>query len=73
MNERIPKHLREIHGETGRQWKARKRKEFKKVIEAFDKFRRGCAYANGYNKYCLPLEKALDGWRKAMSVEEWGR
>ena len=65
----------DIIGQYGgkRQFKIQKRREMNAVLKAFDEFRLGCAYVEGYQEFCDDTEKALSGWREKMSVKNWGR
>lgn len=55
---------------TLRQFKQRKRKEFKAIIQAFEQYRLGAAYAP-YDTYIL--QRCLAEGLKSLSVKEWGR
>ncbi len=64
---RLPKYL----GCTQRTWKARKRREWKAVIAAFEAFRIGCAFTPVY-----PVEllgELLNRNTRLLSAKEWGR
>lgn len=56
-----------------RAFKAAKRKEFRAVVEAYEKFRQGCEYVRGYQADEGDLERSLKQWKESMSVKNWGR
>jgi len=58
---------------TNRGFKEQKRKEFRAVIEAYETFRRGCAYVPGFHQNAKNLAESLEGWKEAMNVKNWGR
>jgi hypothetical protein len=59
---------------TQRQWKSRKRQEFKKVLKAFGIYRFGCAYAPGWvDRDIDKLGVLLESVKEKLSVKEWGR
>lgn len=58
-----------IHG-TLRQFKQRKRREFRAIVQAFERYRLGCAFAP-YETH--KLARCLKEGVMKLSVKEWGR
>lgn len=56
--------------DTMRQFKARKRREFRAIVKAFEVYKIGCAYAP-YQTGALD-QSLRDGVRQ-LSVKQWGR
>jgi hypothetical protein len=61
--------------ETANQFKARKRRELKAVIQAFAVFRCGCGATPGYSYFTAnQINDALLVWKKQLSTNVgWGR
>lgn len=65
----IPRYAR-YADETVRQFKQRKRREIRIVLQAFDRFRLGCAYAPGFS--CVgEIQQLLEQIKLACAVKKW--
>ncbi len=63
--------LKEL-GITQREWKARKRKEMKKILKSMDDFHYGCAYTPISSDFCRSIQHIKD-LAEHFSVKTWGR
>lgn len=64
--------LRNMSLTTQRQFRRRKRAEWRKVLAAIDTYRRGCVYINGYDVF-KAFEQHADQITRAISPKEWGQ
>lgn len=55
----LPTHILSREQLTMRQWKAKKRKEFREIKKAFNSFRDGCAFTPVHHKI-HDLEETID-------------
>lgn len=69
----IPKWLLEKEGITARQWKARKRRELKEAIRAFDVYFIGCAFTPAKDGQDGRIKDAFKSLKQVLSVKNWGR
>lgn len=62
-------------GITTRAWKAKKRKELKAIMDAFNVYLGGCAHCPGYGNgsEIQALEEQLRKMIDTHSVKKWGR
>lgn len=65
----IPKSARKP-GESVRQFKARKRRELRATIVAFDLFRSGCAFVPGHD-YVRLVSGGLAAMQRQCTVARW--
>lgn len=65
----FPKHI----ACTKREWKARKRREWREVVRALETFLVGAAYTPIHDKFWALLTKDVRAMTKRLSVKEWGR
>ena len=65
---KLPPHLRT----TQRNWKVRKRHEWKSVLMALERYRFGCAFTPDENA-TRQLYEAAEAITKSLSMKEWGR
>jgi hypothetical protein len=75
----LPSHIRG----TNRQWKQRKRREWKAVLKAIDTFRMGCAFTPAYERKDTPTSREPAPWdtletpvkeiSQRLSLKTWGR
>ncbi|MGI9353598.1 MAG: hypothetical protein ACR2PF_00310 [Rhizobiaceae bacterium] len=57
---------------TAREFKQRKRAEWRAVRKAFDDYRLGCAASPAYGHDIDELERILDHVEEKQSVKQWG-
>lgn len=70
---KVPKQVLANMGlSTQRQFKQRKRQELKKLIEAFEEYRLGCAFCP-YDGDAQSIDFYLKRMKQTHSVKEWGR
>lgn len=72
MND-IPKWLLEQEGVTQREWKTRKRRELKTVIDVFRIYHIGCAYTPAKSGEVGRILEDFKSLKEALSVKNWGR
>ena len=70
---KAPQWLLKDLGITQRQWKSRKRKELKMIIEAYDAYVLGSAYCPSYGKESSALGIVLNMMKNSHSIKGWGR
>ena len=69
----IPEYVKRNMGLRGnRDYKQRKRREFRELLKAVDTFRTGCAWIPAHNVF-VDATKKLEKIRVALSIKEWGR
>jgi len=69
----IPKSLLKAAGMDTRQWKGKKRRELKAVIEAWKIYRLGSAYCPGYPDDNFAASSALRRLKLSHTAKAWGR
>ena len=69
----VPVWLLRQEGLTTHQWKAKKRRELKAALRAFDAFRMGCAYTPMKDGEVGAVQDLLTQMTRRLSVKEWGR
>lgn len=65
---KLPAHLHT----TQRKWKARKRQEYRALLEAFRTFQLGVAYTPIYRDFAA-MQRQVDALAERISAKEWGR
>ena len=69
----IPEYAKRNMGLRGnRDYKQRKRREFRELLKAVDAFRIGCARIPAYTEFNSATQK-LEEIRVALSIKEWSR
>jgi hypothetical protein len=66
---RYPKHI----GATAREWRRRKRREWRAIQRAFETFSIGSAYTPTFRTEFQEIESALMRGAVKLSPKEWGR
>lgn len=72
-NKTIPEWLKKQENCTSRQWKSRKRSELKSVIDAFSKYKFGCAHTPDGLGEVYQIQSLLDQLCEKLSIKNWGR
>ena len=70
---KAPQWLLKDLGITQRQWKSRKRKELKMIVDAYNVYVRGSCYCPAYGSELEVLEVALNMMKNSHSIKGWGR
>lgn len=65
---KLPAHLHT----TQREWKSRKRREWKSVLVALRRYRFGCAFTPDQDS-TLRLFEMAEAITKSLTTKEWGR
>ena len=67
----IPKFILDQEGLSARAWRAQKRSELKRMINAFDQYRFGCAYCPPCDGAVVAIQNALARLKEGLSFKVW--